>query len=171
GDSVVEEQSNGISVGKNDQIESHVETRDLLRTQLEDDDEEIFAAVVDDTGFSETTPNDVGDTTMVDDSQPSESAPMSLSSDDPNSSSETTPESSSNALIVYPDNHLSSETTPESSSSAHTMMNDTPLLSETNNDLQLDGERSSDISEDSNDQTADQPSSTNYVNNNPDSFS
>ncbi|CAG8543933.1 9032_t:CDS:10 [Racocetra fulgida] len=173
GDSVVEEQSNelnDISVEKNDQVENNVETHDLLRTQLEDDD--IFtAAVVDDAVYSETTPNDVADTTMADDSQPSEPVPMSLSSDDPNSSSETTPESSSNApIITYPDNCLSSETTPESSSSVHTMMNDAPLLSETTNDLPLD-ERSSDVSEDSNDQTADQPSSTNYTNNDPDSLS
>ncbi|CAG8574886.1 2520_t:CDS:10, partial [Racocetra persica] len=163
GGSVVEEQSNelnDISVEKNDQVENHVETHDLLRTQLEDDD--IFtAAVVDDAVYSETTHNDVDDTTMADDSQPSEPAPMSLSSDDPNSSSETTPESSSNAPII---------TTPESSSSVHTMMNDAPLLSETTNDLPLD-ERSSDVSEDSNDQTADQPSSTNYTNNDPDSLS
>ncbi|CAG8538056.1 10276_t:CDS:10 [Dentiscutata erythropus] len=170
GDSVVKEQLNE----KSDQIGNHVETQDSLGTQL--DEEDIYPAAVDDT-FSETTPNDTSDPTMIDDSQPSESAPMNISSDDQHSSPETTPESSSNPLIIVSsDNHLSSETTPESSSSAHTMMNDTPLLSlsESTNDLPLDGERgerSSDTSDDSNDQTADQLSSTNYTNNDLESLS
>ncbi|CAG8724694.1 43884_t:CDS:2 [Gigaspora margarita] len=152
GDSVVVEQSNDISIEKSDQIGNHVEPHDSLGTQL---GEEIFPAMVDDTSFSETTPNDTADPTTIDDSQPSEPAPMNTSSDDQHSSPETTPESSSNA-------HISSETTPESSSSAHPMMNDAPLLSETTNDLPLD---TSDANDDSNDQAADQLSSTNYTNN------
>ncbi|CAG8793450.1 22107_t:CDS:2, partial [Gigaspora rosea] len=158
GDSVVVEQSNDISIEKSDQIGNHVEPHDSLGTQLGED---IFPAMVDDTSFSETTPNDTVDPTTIDDTQPSEPAPMNTSPDDQHSSPETTPESSSKA-------HLSSETTPESSSSAHTMMNNAPLLSETTNDLPLD---TSDTNDDSNDQAADQLSSTNYTNNDLESSS